>query len=233
MPWKAKPYLATFPIAKMNNFWKNVEKGEPHECWPWKRAIRESGHGHYSVTVNGKTINYVAHRMAWALTHGEPDLNLVVMHVCNHPDCCNPRHLIQGTVRENTRHSKLSGTNARGEKNGHSKMTAAKVRELRRLRKAGWPLKKLGARYGIDPATAHQIAVGTRWAHVGGAVKVKRAATARGAARGNSKLTDAIVRKMRKLADEGYPIADLARRYGVGGASVSMAVNRQTWTHVK
>jgi len=50
----------------------------------------------------------------------------------------------------------------------------------------------------------------------------------------NSKLTDEIVRKIRKLYATGhYRQIDLARRYGVSRAVVGCIILRKAWRHVK
>jgi hypothetical protein len=53
-----------------------------------------------------------------------------------------------------------------------------------------------------------------------------------GSGNGNSKLTDAVVREIRRLA-RSVPQKDIASRFGVSKGSVSMIVSRKTWAHVK
>lgn len=43
-----------------------------------------------------------ANRVAWILTHGEIPDGLIILHRCDNPPCCNPRHLKPGTQRDNT-----------------------------------------------------------------------------------------------------------------------------------
>ncbi len=50
----------------------------------------------------------------------------------------------------------------------------------------------------------------------------------------NSKLTPTFVRKLRSLHPSGlYTNAQLGKRFGVDGSTVSKVVNRKSWRHVK
>lgn len=74
-------------------FWGHVDKGEPDECWPWKRAHTAKGYG--LVRICGKLMR--AHRVAWAL-HAQVapttlTADIEVHHTCETNDCCNPAHL--------------------------------------------------------------------------------------------------------------------------------------------
>lgn len=54
----------------------------------------------------------------------------------------------------------------------------------------------------------------------------------RGEAQHNSKLTEANVRKIRALHDNGMPKLEIAAMFGVSRRNVSAIVNRQSWRHV-
>jgi hypothetical protein len=73
--------------------WKHVARGEPDACWPWTGATDPKGYG--KVRVDGKT--RLAHRVAYELGHGKTP-GPCVMHKCDNPPCCNPAHLVDGTV---------------------------------------------------------------------------------------------------------------------------------------
>jgi HNH endonuclease/NUMOD4 motif len=71
------------------------------------------------------------------------------------------------THMENDVHANLVlGVKPRGTKHGMSKLTDAKVREIRRLRKEGQTLWAIANRYGITAANVDYISKGLTWAHV-------------------------------------------------------------------
>ena len=81
-------------------FWEQIDVGQPEECWEWKGTRLLSGG--YGVTCwNGKLIR--AHRLALALTDGDWESRLHVLHRCDNPPCCNPSHLWRGTDAENAK----------------------------------------------------------------------------------------------------------------------------------
>lgn len=75
-------------------FWAKIDQRGPDDCWPWL-AGRSKGYGQF--------LNYLAHRIAWFLTHGEIPAGAVIRHTCDNPPCCNPNHLVPGTHGQNFR----------------------------------------------------------------------------------------------------------------------------------
>ena|ERR1700722_19173911 len=82
-------------------FWKKVDRRGPTECWEWLAGKQKSsGHGVFSI----KHISCFAHRVSYFLDRKKlPDLRkkLIVLHDCENPGCCNPKHLKSGTVKQN------------------------------------------------------------------------------------------------------------------------------------
>lgn len=77
-------------------FWAFVATGDDDECWPWIGTAKAKGYGRFYY----RNSRVAAHRVAWALTHGDPGA-LEVDHLCRHVDCCNPKHLEAVSADEN------------------------------------------------------------------------------------------------------------------------------------
>ncbi len=93
------PYL----IAR---FWSKVDVGRMDrvECWPWRGAVGDKGHGRFKI--GGKLVS--PHVFAYEYFYGPlPDSDAyhgwVVRHSCDNPPCCNPAHLLAGSQLENVR----------------------------------------------------------------------------------------------------------------------------------
>jgi hypothetical protein len=106
-----------------------------------------------------------AHRHSFFLAHGYQALN--ACHHCDNPPCCNPAHLFDGTNRDNMRDCVRKGRTCkvrpRGENSSAAKLTAIQVAEIRRLRKSGFFLKDIAARYGVVYQTIQRIIEGKSW----------------------------------------------------------------------
>ena len=81
----------------MYRFWSKVDVGEKSECWKWKGSRWKSGYGRF--TIKQKAIS--AHRFIYEKLNGKILGNLVAMHTCDNPSCCNPNHIISGTRKDN------------------------------------------------------------------------------------------------------------------------------------
>lgn len=59
-------------------------------------------YGHISFTLCGKSTTFSAHRVVYVLFNNYAlEDNEIILHTCDNPPCCNPRHLIKGSYKDN------------------------------------------------------------------------------------------------------------------------------------
>ena len=128
-----------------HRFWSLVDASMPDACWPWLGAILQRG-GYGQVSFNYQ--KYRAHRVAYSLVKGSLNKNQVVMHTCDNPVCCNPRHLIAGSQCENMADMTAKGRRIRVlDDTAITQICAAPVGSH----------KKLATRYGVSVSQIFRV----------------------------------------------------------------------------
>ena len=83
--------------AQKRRFWSKVEK-RSDGCWVWTgNTIANHRYGQVSIRRH----MYLAHRVAWSMSHGRIPDGLVIDHRCHNTLCVNPKHLHVVTHQEN------------------------------------------------------------------------------------------------------------------------------------
>lgn len=153
------------PTAQfIQRFWDRVEKRSADECWEWRAAFRNN---YGAIKHQGKVLS--AHRVAYILTHGEPDLGFVIAHKCDNRACCNPHHLEAVTPGTNNRDARgrLTFHMARGEQSPTSVLTEKLVREICRLRiESGYGARKIARLLDLNQHTVKSVLAGRTWNHI-------------------------------------------------------------------
>jgi len=149
-------------------FREKVDQRGPDECWLWLASNNGKGYGRYRI--DGQ--NYGAHRLAYELENGpipegKSHHDHCVLHRCDVPLCCNPRHLFLGSQKENVadRDRKGRTPNFKGTANPAAKLKPQDVRLIRRL----YPLhsqREIAEMYGVARPTISYIIQGRSWSHV-------------------------------------------------------------------
>lgn len=148
-------------------FWSKVRKTE-NGCWLWTKAVDKDGYGKFQIPYlndagEWKQIHIRAHRAAYMLAKGELPDDVMLLHGCDDPPCCNPDHLGPGDQLQNRRQARARARTTAGERHHRAKLTQAQVDELRSLKAAGTPTKEIAERFGIAGCTVRQIAGGYYW----------------------------------------------------------------------
>jgi hypothetical protein len=115
----------------IEDFWKYVDILGEDDCWNWKLWKNTKGYGRWKVCK--KTI--FCHRHAYEISIGPIPDGYHILHHCDNPLCCNPKHLFAGTNKDNVndRVSKNRSADCSGELNSRAKLTNKDVVQIREL----------------------------------------------------------------------------------------------------
>jgi hypothetical protein len=116
---KPNPTLPELSEQEIARFRQSIEQNDPDECWPWQKARDQDGYGLFKIRGRMRR----ATRYAYLLHYGVQPGEMLVLHHCDNPPCCNPAHLFLGTVRDNALDCKAKGrlNTASGDNNGSRK----------------------------------------------------------------------------------------------------------------
>lgn len=133
-------------------------------CVVWSGRTDRDGYG--SHRVEGRNVRL--HRWSWEEANGRPIPDgLGVLHSCHTRACVNPDHLRPGSQRENMRDRQAADRQAKGSRNGRSKLTERQVAAAKRLLLDGVsPRARLARLLGVDPTTLRDVERGRIWGHV-------------------------------------------------------------------
>lgn len=151
-------------------FWSKVAiTDDKLKCWEWRGAKKPKGYG--NCTVNRECLP--AHRVAFWLANGDFPARFQVCHTCDNTSCCNPSHLMLGTVTSNYVDMLIKGRSgfhknrACGVRNVNAKLTDQAVAEIRRAYRAGEENQyQLAERFGVSQAAIGSIVRNQTWRHV-------------------------------------------------------------------
>jgi hypothetical protein len=139
--------------------------GVKNECWPWLGFIDLTGLGYGKLTIAGG--NWWAHRAVYHYFIGPIPKGKIIRHSCDVPRCCNPKHLILGTQRDNILDQIKKGRNCRGEMSHFSKLNENKVTAIRILWKSEFfSQSQIASMFGVKQQTILKIVNRHKWRHL-------------------------------------------------------------------
>lgn len=152
-------------------FWSRVRAGKDSECWPWTRGGKGPMTSSYGLIGFGKTgVNYrmyVTHIVACVLSGRDVPPGMCVLHSCDNPPCCNPKHLRVDTQGANNTDRKNKGRegNRKGTANGRARLNEADVMRIREKSKTDY-YRTIAEEYGVSCILIAKIVQRKLWKHV-------------------------------------------------------------------
>lgn len=141
-------------------FWARVKRGS--SCWLWAGAKTQWGYGAFTKRHAGKKLTIAAHRLSYALEHGDCPTDKVVCHSCDVRNCVNPDHLWVGTNDDNMADMVSKGT-LKGEGQHNAKLDTWDVICIRADRRKQ---RTIAVDYGVSQSCVMLIKTRRNWAHI-------------------------------------------------------------------
>jgi len=130
-------------------------------CWLWKGGKDKKGYG--IIILKGRRRS--AHAIAYLLWKEPYPYGLVVRHECDRPTCCNPKHLIIGTVKDN-----LDDMRKRFRDPYHFGRSKCRIHWrlvpiIQAVYESGETKKDISIFLGVSDTIVSQIIAGTHWSN--------------------------------------------------------------------
>lgn len=153
-------HLEVDVIALRSFITKRVIPSE-NGCWLWKRDRNGFGYGRTSKKAGER----LAHRISYIAFVGPIPQDMRVLHSCDIPACCQPRHLFLGSLSDNVRDAIRKGRHIapKGELAGNSKLTRAEADEIKLADLSKTTQQKLATKYGVTRGAIRKILGGVTW----------------------------------------------------------------------
>lgn len=116
-------------------------------CWNWIGSLQTCGYG--QIKINGN--NWTSHRASWVAHNGAIPNGMHVLHHCDNPKCCNPKHLYLGSHQDNMRDKLQRGRQSK--RPGH-KLTLSQVLEIKTSSES---VRTIAAQYGVSRSHVYAI----------------------------------------------------------------------------
>ena len=172
-----KPFKPRKRLTATERFWLNVDKsGGEDACWNWMLGKVGAGYGRFRF--HGK--NWSTHTLSFFLANKRKSKKWI-LHSCDNPACVNPKHLREGTPKENTadrdrrgrsgyqrnREQWLTNLLAAKKEKGRKVLLLDEVREVKRLLRDSTLIPTVIARrFDVAPNTIYNIKSGKTFAEI-------------------------------------------------------------------
>jgi len=227
MPARTYKPIPALNETKIQEFWSLIDQaGGPAACWPWLGSRDAEGYGNFSIYEGGP---YRAIRVALFLASGKDPSGFIVLHSCDNPPCCNPRHLSPGTDKQN--HAfRWKNTRVTGTRNHKAKLSDEQVAEIRKLIEQGTRQTAIAPMFGVSQALISKIARSELWKFGETRTSIPKSFIG-GERHPMAKINADVVRQIRALQGTKSQAA-IGTQFGVSGSLVNMILKRRIWKEV-
>ena len=141
----------------IKDFWLQVDKRGPDDCWEWTGARNKDGRGRMYVAPEMRLATHILYKSRtgeWV-----PKGHCITHKICGWPPCCNPKHPRLGTAQSNM-NDRIA--------DGHSgqKLTIVKVLKIKQRLAQGVMGTELAEEFSVSGSHISNIKNGNRWAHI-------------------------------------------------------------------
>ena len=128
-------------------------------CWICTSHSKSYGYPYITLNYKRKRLS----RVIYEKFNGKILDGLVVMHICDNPNCINPNHLILGTSKQNSEDMVKKNRNQKGEQKKNSKLTNADVKFIRKCKIGATTLAK---KYNVSQTLIKMVRNNKCWKHI-------------------------------------------------------------------
>ena len=132
-------------------------------CWLWMASVNNKGYGQILVEKTPRHTVGLVHRLSWELANGHIPAGMNVLHHCDTPRCVKPSHLFLGSQLANARDCKAKMRHSYGERNGHARLSADIVMQIRSSART---TQQLADEFNVTRGCINHILRRSTWTHI-------------------------------------------------------------------
>lgn len=235
----------------IERFWSKVDVCGSQSCWAWIAAQTQSGYGVFTVSSGGpfRSVQVMAHRVAYLIGIGSDPMGMLVCHRCDNPPCCNPSHLFLGTDKDNAEDRERKGRGvafmrlhperaAKGSRCRSAKLTEQSAALAVEWYNGGMPRREITGRLGVKVNAIAALVNRKTWAWLGlevvhpASVEYPLISLAKqGERHPQCKLKqDQVVEIRRMKQSGGVTEKQLSAIFSVSRSTINNVIRRKSWS---
>lgn len=190
-----------------------------NDCWLWTGSVNDDGYGNIWIGKSCKK----THRVSYILFKGDIPDKMCVCHKCDKRSCINPEHLWIGTHKDNMNDMVNKGRTLYAEQRKNNKIPRALYLEIVNKYLSGQRQTQLAKEYNCHSTTI--------WNAIHKIVPINKI-DLKGEKHPYAKLTEGIVKMIRKYKSEGLSTKEIALKYNISTQLVNRINKRLIWKHI-